>query len=399
MPADVLVLGGGFAGLAAVNTFTRRGRDAVRVRLVDRCRDSVFSPLLPDLVSGRISPASAAYPLAPHCRRRGAEFVHADVRSFDPGACAVETDAGTMTADYVICCIGCETNYFGNEQAMRHAPGLKTLAETEAIRRTVASAAGRDGGPSSVLVVGGGYTGFETASHVAQLLHHRLHLPFARLRERVDVRILELADTCLRNLSPPARKWGMRVISDFGVSVEMQNTVREFHDAGTVALDDGRTVRDALVIWTPGVTPGPATDGLDKPRSAGGRLAVQGDLRLPGCERCFAAGDVAGPVDRRTGRPLRMGVQFSLSGGAHAADGVLRCIAGRQPEAFEPFDPGYVLPLAPGKGAGRILGVEMRGFVPLALHYVMSVLRSRGAANRAGIVRDLATQERTNAFP
>lgn len=399
MPADVLVLGGGFAGLAAVNALTRRGGDAVRVRLVDRCRDSVFSPLLPDLVSGRISPASAAYPLAPHCKRRGVELVRAEVSSFDPGACTVETDAGTLKADYVICCLGCETNYFGNEQAKRHAPGLKSLAEAETIRRTVATVGRRGGGPSSVLVVGGGYTGFETASHVAQRLHHRLHLPFARLRERVDVRILELADTCLRNLSPPAREWGMRVICDFGVGVETQNTVSEFRDAHTVTLKDGRTVRDTLVVWTPGVTPGRATAGLDKPRSAGGRLAVDRDLRLGGCERCFAAGDVAGPVDRRTGRPLRMGVQFSLGGGAHAAEGVLRCIADREPAAFEPFDPGYVLPLAPGKGAGRILGVEMRGFVPLALHYVMSVFRSWNAANRLGVVKDLATRERTNASP
>ncbi len=75
MAASVIVPGGGFAGL---DELTGRRGQGVCVTLIDRRPHATFSPLLPDAVSQRVLPQRMLYPLAAHCRRRGAEFVQAE---------------------------------------------------------------------------------------------------------------------------------------------------------------------------------------------------------------------------------------------------------------------------------------------------------------------------------
>jgi len=84
-----------------------------------------------------------------------------------------------------------------------------------------------------------------------------------------------------------------------------------------------------------------------------------------------------------------MAVQFSLAGGAHAAQNVLRSLRGRPLRHFSPPDMGYVVPLADGSGAGVVLGREFFGRLPSVLHYGMCALRSWGWRNRFGVLLDL----------
>lgn len=406
MAASVLVLGGGFAGLRAVRELARggrllRGRRHVAVRLIDRQADSEFSPLYPDLISGRMGPGVLRYPLAPACRRLGAEFVQAEVRRIDAAGPAVETDHGRYEADFIICCLGCETNFFGDRQARAQALGLKTVSEGLAIRaaaeRLLAEAAAGGERPSFI-VVGGGYTGFESASHLAHLVSRRTGLPFERLGEAAEIVIVERNDECLRNVSPQVRQWAAQLMAGFGVTVRTGVTVERFEDADQAAegagsrgpqrvtLTDGTRRERAAVVWAAGVTPGDAVAAWDAPKAAGRRLKVDEQLRVGGLERIFAAGDVGGATRRGEDHPLRMGVQFSLMAGRCAARNVLATLSGRRLEAFYPMDPGYIVPLAPGAGAGVIMGHELHGVSPQLLHYLMCSARSWGWANRLGVL-------------
>ncbi len=385
----VLILGGGYAGLAAARKLARGAPPDVSVALVDRGRENVFTPVLPDVISGRIRPRHMVEPLEPFCRRLDVEFIHGAVRRIHPAEGRVETDAGDFSADYLLICLGCENNYHGNSQAREHAIGLKSRAEGAAMRQGVTDLVrgGRRPRPH-VVVVGGGYTGFEVAGHVALLLHRLTGLPYARLPEVCRVLVVEQADEVLRNCSPAVRHWAVRLLERFGVEVRTGVSAAEI-GPGQVRLTDGTRLGRTLAAWTAGVTPGPAVAALDTPKVAGGRLAVDEFLRLPEAPAAFAAGDAAGPRVPGTEEPLRLNVPFSLAGGRHAARNVLRSMAGRPLEPFRPFDPGYIVPLAPGQGAGVVLGVEMVGRLPSLLHYLMCVARTWSWSNRLGMSRDL----------
>jgi len=388
--SDILILGGGFAGLAAVDELWRRERAGVSVRLIDRLAQSEFSPLLPDMISGRVRAGHVRFPIEPFCRGRGAEFTRAEAKAIDPAAGAVETAAGTFRAEQILVALGCETNYFGDQELPRRTVGLKRVDEGLAIRRRAEAALSSGTGPAALLVVGGGYTGIEAASHLADLCRRRTGLRFARLRTAARILVVEKASDILGSVSPKVRRWARRLLERFSVEVRTETTIEHVGDDGSVVLSDGEEFADAVVVWSPGVTPGPAVAALGGEPRVRGRLVVDEFLRVPGRERIFAAGDVAGAVrPGAEGPPLRMGVQFSLMGGRTAARNVLAARAGREMEAFDPWDPGYIVPLAPGKAAGRIMGLPFRGRLPYGMHYFLCMFRSWGWPNRLGVLGDV----------
>jgi NADH dehydrogenase len=393
MRASVLVLGGGFAGLAAAGElarWSRRGGVDLSVGLIDRSARAVFSPLLPDLITARAGERAMTHPLGEHCCRLGVEFVRAELRGFDPATRHAETDYGTFDADAVIVCLGCETNYFGDDQLAARAPGLKTVQEGQGIReRALALLQEEAGGRPALLVVGGGYTGFEVASQLAVLASGALGRPYGELPDACPIVIVEKSGEVLRPCSPKVRAWARDLIDGFGVQVRTGVSVESCEADGTVRLSDGAEFGWALVVWCAGVAPGPPVAGLDVGKVAGGRLAVDEYLRLPDAEGVYAAGDVAGPVPPGKERPIRPSVQFSLLGGRCAAGNAVRGLLGRPLRPFAPRDPGYVVPLAPGKAAGEVLGMSLHGRLPNLLHYVMCGLRSWSWDMRRALLADL----------
>ncbi len=392
MSARVVILGAGFAGLAALQSLC--GRTDLSVLVVDRSPHAVFSPLLPDLLSGRVRAEHMVHPLAAHCRRRGARFLRAEVCRILPELQRVELSTGTVAYDYAVVCVGCENNYYGNERARKHATGLKTLQEGRLLRAGLNALVDRlegDSSPAAVAVVGGGYTGFECASHAAYHIHRRTGIPYDDLPARCPVVVVEQADAPLRNCSCRVRSWSLDLLNRFGVEVRTNCSVEEFRDDG-VALTDGTELPGALTMWCAGVTPGEAAAALDAPKLQGGRLQVDPYLRLPGGEHLYAAGDVAGATSGDAEEPLRLAVQFALAAGHCAARNIMRAIDGEPLVPFQPMDLGYVLPLAPGRGAGVVLGEEIVGRVPSLLHYLFCTLRSRSWENALGILQDLRQQ-------
>src|SRR5213082_2344637 len=77
----VVILGGGFGGLAAAQ---KLGKAPVEVTLVDRRNFHLFQPLLYQVATGGLSPADVASPLrAVLSRQRNTRVLQGDVTGFD----------------------------------------------------------------------------------------------------------------------------------------------------------------------------------------------------------------------------------------------------------------------------------------------------------------------------
>lgn len=393
LPAEVLILGGGFAGLAAAHELSRRnGPGRMRVRLVDRRNLSVFAPLLPDLISNRVKEEQITFSIRRLCERLGVEFVTANVKSIHPSEPRVLTQDGELACDYLVVCTGCDTDYFGNASLKTRVIGLKWTEEGTTIRRRALRMLAEGSGPPDFLIVGGGYTGFEAASHLARLVHCRTKTPFRCLHRAARITVLEKSDTPLANVPPGIRSWALGLIRGYGVEVRTGVTFERF-DGDDALLTDATAVSSPLVLWTAGVAPGPAVAKSGLPTSNGGRLEVDEYLRLRGAPAAFAAGDVAAVRTRGSSQALRMAVQFSLSGGRHAAANVARAVEGKALRPYRPLDPGYVVPLAPGAAAGKVLGLSIAGRIPYLLHYFMCVYRTWGWKKKWRVLSDLFGKE------
>ncbi len=395
MAYDVLILGGGFAGLAALDQLSRYKRAGadINVRLIDQFSHSVFRPLLPDIISGFAQPEHLRHSLTEHCAKNDADFVQAEIHEINIDKKCVNTAAGNFSADYMLLAVGAEPTYFGQDHLRQVTTPLNEIRDgLEIGRRTLSAIEQPD--PDSIphiLIVGGGYTGFETAAALVELIHKQTKKPYPNLAEILDLQILELKDIVLPHSSAKVRDWVIDLLKKYGISVRTNITVKDVHNE-TAKLSDGSQLHNSVVIWTPGVEPSRVVNTVNSPSLKNKRLVVDEYLRLPKNKAVFAAGDVAGAKKPGTDNPCYMSIQFSLRGGKCAAVNIMHTITGKKLKIFDPVDVGYVVPMAPGEAAGRVFQHELRGRLPYWLHYFMSAYRSWDWQNRRAIVKDFFTE-------
>jgi NADH:ubiquinone reductase (H+-translocating) len=184
---------------------------------------------------------------------------------------------------------------------------------------------------ASVVVIGAGLTGIETASELAG-------------QRRVT---LVCGGVLGPSLSRPGRRSVAKWLRRLGVDVLETAVVREVRP-DAVVLADGAILPSALTVWTAGfgvpelaARSGLSTDPL-------GRLLTDETLTSVDDPRIVAAGDAAAP----SGRPLRMSCQAAGPLGVQAANTVLSRIAGTEPAALSQAFVGQCISL--GRSYGTV---------------------------------------------
>ena len=134
----VVIVGAGFGGLLAAKSLRKA---AVEVVVIDRSNHHLFQPLLYQVATGSLSYAEIATPLRRIFRSQtNAEVILGDVTSVDVAGKRVILADGEVPYDYLIVAAGATHSYFGHDDWMPLAPGLKSLDDAMEIRRRVFSA-------------------------------------------------------------------------------------------------------------------------------------------------------------------------------------------------------------------------------------------------------------------
>ncbi len=300
MRTHVLVLGAGYAGVMAANRLVQR--DDVDVTLVIPRGHFVERIRLHQLAAGtRDAVQHFEDVLADRVRLVVAEATAIDVDA------RVVTLAGatTLAYDYLVYAVGSRAADGGVPGVAEHALPVCTYEDAQRLRRALG-----DDPDAPVVVVGGGPTGLETATELAERgravtwVTGRVAAPYFR---------------------DGARRVTLRRLAELGVTVRDGVHVERVTADG-VELDDA-TVVPGLTVWAAGFRPSglAAASGL---RTDGeGRLLTDETLTSVDSVRVVAAGDAASP----SGVPQRMSCQAALPLGLRAAQTVLARIAGTTP--------------------------------------------------------------------
>jgi NADH:ubiquinone reductase (H+-translocating) len=340
----VVVIGGGFAGLAAARALSGRG---LRITLLDRRNHHVFQPLLYQVATAGLSAPDIAAPLR-HVlrRRRDVSVLLAQVVALDVDARAVVLADGRLHYDYLVVASGATHSYFGRDEWAPHAPGLKTLEDALEIRRRLLLAfehaereedAARRRAWLRFVVVGAGPTGVELAGTVAELARHTLKKEFRRIDPAdAHVVLVEAAPRVLPPYAPDLSARAERQLSGLGVDVRTGAKVTAV-DGGGVTLEDGR-IDARTVLWAAGVAASPLGASLGARLDRAGRVLVEPDLSVPGRPEVFVAGDLAHV--EQDGAPVPGVAPAANQMGRHAGRTILRRVAGRPSEPFRYRDKG-----------------------------------------------------------
>ena len=215
MRHHVIVVGGGFAGIACVNRLA--GEPRVRVTLVDRNGYHQFQPLLYQVASAELAADDIRFDL----RELYGHHDNVDVRTdeviaVDPAAPSVTfADGETLGADAVVLAAGARPNFFHTLGADVHAYPLYSLEDAVRLRSRILQLfkdtaqrpelAAR--GSLTFVVVGGGPTGVETAGALAELVHEVMPRAYSHLSSApAQVVLVDLAPGVLRRLLGPGAR-------------------------------------------------------------------------------------------------------------------------------------------------------------------------------------------------
>lgn len=322
---EVVVVGGGYAGVKAANRLARHRE--VKVTLVNPRPYFTERIRLHQLAAG-------SHPAVVDYRRvlaRKVGLVVDTVVALTPDSRHVHlTDGSQLRYDYVIYALGSGSAEPGVPGAAEFAYRCGSLEEAQQLRSRLAATPQT----APVTVVGGGPTGIETAAELAEIGREVTLVCGGRLGPYLHPRGRGGLRSQLRTL-------GVRVLEDPGTRVS-EVTARE------IWLDDGSKLLSHITVWTAGfsVPALAAESGLATDEH--GCLLTNDDLTSISDPRVIAAGDAAAPAELG----LRMSCQAAIPLGAHAAATILNHIRGKKPKPVRVSFVGQALSL--GRGTGLI---------------------------------------------
>ena len=364
----VVVVGGGFAGLAATRALARA---PVEVVVVDRHNHHVFQPLLYQVATAGLSPADIAAPIRWILRgQANVRVLLDDVVGVDPAARRVDLrDSPPLDYAALVVATGVTHAYFGRDDWAAHAPGLKTLDDAVAIRRRVLmafEAAEREPDPArqrellTFVVIGGGPTGVEMAGAIAEIARQALTDEFdAMAPETSRVLLLEGGPSILPTYVPRLREAARAALRDLGVDVRESTRVTDVSTRAVQAGDE-RIVAETIV-WAAGVQASPVGRWLGGEVDRLGRVRVAPDLSVPAFPEIFVAGDLMG-IDGADGQPVPGVAQAAMQSGRRAAKNVLARLQGRPTTPFSYTDPGAMATIGRAKAVADLGWVKLTGY-------------------------------------
>lgn len=345
--AKVLILGGGFGGLAAAAELRRLLPDA-EVVLVDR-QDHFFMGFakLWDLAGVRPL-AGGTMPLR-RLAKRGVQFVQAEVTGIDPAARRVETSAGTLEADALLVALGAEVSTAHRE--LVGGPGAFNLYVADQLPALRGALAEIDGGPVLLAILGVPLkcppAPFEAALIVEDLLRRR------GVRDRVQVAVATPQPMTMPVAGRDASQYVAAQLAGRGIELLTQHAVRSVDaDRRTVRFGDESEFPYRILIGVPGAAPPPVVRESALAAASGWIEPDRRSLRTA-FERVYAAGDCT-VVPTATFPVPKAGV-YAAGEGEVAARNIVRDLLGTGDEASFDGQGACFLEL-PGKSVALVEG-------------------------------------------
>jgi len=312
----VLILGGGFAGLAAALELSPKRHD---VTLVDRSHWFEFLPNIHELLSQVKTPALLRLPLDRNVGRAGHTFVRDEVVEIDPPGRRVRLERRPpIEYDALIVTLGGVDATRGVPGVVENAFPFKSVDQCDRIGRRLDRLAARSE-PAHVVVVGGGLEGVEALGEILRRYRHRgLRTTLVEARDRLLPESPEALDAHVRALC-----------ARYPVEFAMNAPVREI-EPEAVVLGPDRSLPSDLTIWTGGPAP-PGLLAACGLAPAGAWAPVKETLRSETHREIFIAGDAAALAER-----LPKQAYHALDMGVCAARNAERMLAGKRLAAFRP---------------------------------------------------------------
>ena len=403
MRYDIVIAGGGFAGAYCARVLGKALGQA-RVALIAERNVLVFQPMLAEVVGSSLSPVDVVNPLREFCGN--ATVLQGSIKRIDWASKSLVLDGGRFSRNHgvdfgqLVLALGSVTDLGSVPGMAEYGWPMKTIADALRLRSALINRleeANLVEDPVvrsrllTFVVVGGGYTGVETAGQLFDFVSEA-HRFYSNLRgSTIRVVLIHSREQLLGEIGADLGAYATEVLEKRGIEVRLSTRVTEV-SANRVHME-GETIEANTVVSTVGNAPNPVvTDlcrqlGIEAPK---GRVAVDPTMRVPGHEGLWAIGDGAAVpwVDRGEPKISPPTAQLAVRQGKQVAKNILRALRG---ETLLPFTYTYMGQLATigeREAVAEVFGLHFRGFLAWWLWRTIYLAKLPGVLRRLRVMID-----------
>jgi NADH:ubiquinone reductase (H+-translocating) len=392
----VIIVGAGFGGLFAARTLADKPVD---VLLIDRNNYHTFTPLLYQVATCALDPSEIAYPVRTIFRKnRNVRFLLGEVTAVTPHHQTITVQNGSLVRqepyDYLILATGSEPTYFGKDEFRQFSLDLRTLDDAVELRnhilRLFERAAWTDDEKlcqalTTIVVVGGGPTGLETAGAIYELYNHVLNLEYTQNDIKTRVILVEMQSHLLAPYPNDLRQAARRQLESLGVEVVLGQPVVEMAD-NHITLQDGTEIPTFTLVWAAGVKgTAPLAEMIGVEVGQNGRVPITPTLTLNEQPNIYAIGDMA-HLEAADGRPYPMLIPVAQQQGILAAQNILADIAGQPAQTFSYHDRGIMATIGRRRAVVWLYNrIPLKGYLAWIAWLALHLLTLLGFRNRLNV--------------
>lgn len=232
---DILIIGAGFAGIAAAKELgSKLGRNKkVRIKIFDKNSYTTLIPDLPDYAGERVSiemligKPEKQFP-------KSVEFINEEVKAINLLNKKIFTARQAYNYDYLVIASGSVTNFYGFNQHIESIHSLTSLEEAKKLHLNFIKYINEKAKPV-VLMIGAGYTGIELVSH--------LHNVAVKHNKEVEFILVEKGKSILPFLTPDLKEYVENYLNKEGFKLFTETSLDRF-DGKTATLSNSMVLKD-----------------------------------------------------------------------------------------------------------------------------------------------------------
>lgn len=385
----VVIVGGGFAGLALVEKLKHK---EVQVVLFDKNNFHQFQPLFYQVATSALEPDSIVFPFRKQINGyKNVLFRLAEVEEIQPSTNTIITNKGRVHFDYLVLATGTTTNFFGMDNVESHSLGMKDIRDSLNIRhmmlQNLEQAAitcddeERDA-LTNFVIVGGGPAGVEMAGALAEFRKYILPKDYPEYPSSImNIYLIEAIDELLSTMSDKASSKTLKYLEDLNVKVLLNESVSDY-DGSKVITNCDKIILTKNLIWTAGVK-GQFPKGIDEKHVVkGNRLKTGSYLMEEGYKNIFAIGDIAAIITNETPKGHPQVAQTAIQQGKYLGNSFLKIIENEAPKPFEYKDKGSLATVGKRKAVADLGKFKFAGYFAWLLWSIVHLLSISGFRNR-----------------
>ena len=383
----VVILGGGFGGLAAARALYK----TAEVTVVDRHNYQTFLPLLYQVSTAGLAADHVAYPIRGALRKTSVKFRMGSPLSIDHKNKEVKLDSlDVLKFDHLIVALGSTTADFGIPGVTEFTLGMKSVNEAltiraEIMRRFEDLCRVEDDTRLAITVIGGGPTGVEMAGAIAELIRGPLKSDQKQAAAQIDITIIEAGDRLLPTFSPILSKRTKKDLEKLGVKVLVGSPVAGVENR-KITLKDNQVLPSEITIWAAGVKGSNAMAQLSLPVS-GNRVVVEPTMQVKNYPNIWALGDIAGALDK-DGKPLPMVAPVAIQQGKFIAKQITRLSSSKALKEFKYLDKGSMATIGRNKAVVEVKGFKLSGPIAWLIWVALHLFYLLGGRNKITTIAD-----------